>query len=164
MNLLLSCSSCLPRFLFLWKLDLQDLTLAKLLLRPHPLFSDEATQEEVWVTKEKYGSVPRVYIVCDQDKIIKEAIQRWMIEKNPPDEVKVVPGSDHMLMFSKPQEMCSCLLEVAGKYSWYCQLPLACRNLLLCADDQRSSTKYQPADAQHNQRKVMRNINNARDN
>nr|XP_034913125.1 salicylic acid-binding protein 2-like [Populus alba] len=94
-----------------------DLTLAKLLLRPHPLFSDEATQEEVWFTKEKYGSVPRVYIVCDQDKIIKEAIQRWMIEKNPPEEVKVIPGSDHMLMFSKPQETCSCLLEVAGKYA-----------------------------------------------
>lgn len=95
----------------------KDLTLAKLLLRPHPLFSDEATQEEVWFTKEKYGSVPRVYIVCDQDKIIKEAIQRWMVEKNPPEEVKVIPGSDHMLMFSKPQETYSCLLEVAGKYA-----------------------------------------------
>ncbi|KAJ6916164.1 salicylic acid-binding protein 2-like [Populus alba x Populus x berolinensis] len=94
-----------------------DLTLAKLLLRPLPLFSDEVTQEEVWFTKEKYGSVPRVYIVCDQDKIVKEAIQRWMIEKNPPEEVKVIPGSDHMLMFSKPQETCSCLLEVAGKYA-----------------------------------------------
>ncbi|KAF9678426.1 hypothetical protein SADUNF_Sadunf07G0033700 [Salix dunnii] len=64
-----------------------------LLLRPHPLFSPEATQEKVWVTKE-----------------------RWIIEKNSPDEVKVVSGSDHMLMFSKPQEMCSCLLEVAKNY------------------------------------------------
>ncbi|KAJ6733038.1 hypothetical protein OIU74_004898 [Salix koriyanagi] len=94
----------------------EDLTLAMLLLRPHPLFSPEATQEKVWVTKERFGSVPRVYIICDQDNVAKESLQRWNIEKNPPDEVKVVSGSDHMLMFSKPQEMCSCLLEVARNY------------------------------------------------
>ncbi|KAF9678427.1 hypothetical protein SADUNF_Sadunf07G0033800 [Salix dunnii] len=94
----------------------EDLTLAMLLLRPHPLFNPEATQEKVCVTKEKYGSVPRVYFICDQDNVTKEALQRWMIENNPPDEVKVVSGSDHMLMFSKPQEMCSCLLEVAKNY------------------------------------------------
>ncbi|CAK7324793.1 unnamed protein product [Dovyalis caffra] len=94
----------------------EDLTLAMLLLRPHPLFSDEATQKKVGVTKEKYGSIPRAYIVCDEDVIIKEALQRWMIENNPPDEVMVVPGSDHMLMFSRPQETCSCLLEIAKKY------------------------------------------------
>ncbi|KAJ6733036.1 hypothetical protein OIU74_004896 [Salix koriyanagi] len=94
----------------------EDLTLAMLLLRPHPLFNPEATQEKVWVTKERYGSVPRVYIICDQDNIMKEALQRWIIENNPPDEVKVVSGSDHMLMFSKPQETCSCLLEVAKSY------------------------------------------------
>ncbi|KAB5547756.1 hypothetical protein DKX38_011162 [Salix brachista] len=94
----------------------EDLTLAMLLLRPHPLFSPEATQEKVWVTKERFGSVPRVYIICDQDNVVKESLQRWMIEKNPPDEVKVVFGSDHMLMFSKPQEMCSYLLEVAKSY------------------------------------------------
>ncbi|KAJ6678490.1 METHYLESTERASE FAMILY MEMBER [Salix viminalis] len=94
----------------------EDLTLAMLLLRPHPLFNPEATQEKVWVTKERFGSVPRVYIICDQDNIMKEALQRWIIENNPPDEVKVVSGSDHMLMFSKPQEMCSCLQEVAKSY------------------------------------------------
>ncbi|KAJ6288582.1 hypothetical protein OIU76_024548 [Salix suchowensis] len=94
----------------------EDLTLAMLLLRPHPLFSPEASQEKVWVTKERFGSVPRVYIICEQDNIMKEALQRWMIENNPPDEVKVVSGSDHMLMFSKPQETCSCLLEIAKNY------------------------------------------------
>ncbi|CAK7339438.1 unnamed protein product [Dovyalis caffra] len=94
----------------------EDLTLAMLLLRPHPLFRNEATQEKVGVTKEKYGSIPRAYIVCEEDNMTKEDLQRWMIENNPPDEVMVVPGSDHMLMFSKPQETCSCLLEIAKKY------------------------------------------------
>ncbi|CAK7339433.1 unnamed protein product [Dovyalis caffra] len=94
----------------------EDLTLAMSLLRPHPLFSDEATQKKLGFTKEKYGSIPRAYIVCDEDVIMKEDLQRWMIENNPPDEVMVVPGSDHMLMLSKPQETCSCLLEIAKKY------------------------------------------------
>ncbi|XP_030973728.1 methylesterase 10-like isoform X2 [Quercus lobata] len=59
----------------------------------------------------------RVYIVCDQDNIIKEDFQRWMIENNPADEVKVITGSDHMVMFSKPKELSSCLQEIAEKYS-----------------------------------------------
>ena len=64
-----------------------------------------------------YGSVRRVYIVCDQDNIMKEDFQRWMIENNPTDEVKVITSFDHMVMFSKPKELCSCLQEIAGKYS-----------------------------------------------
>ncbi|XP_050291595.1 methyl jasmonate esterase 1-like isoform X2 [Quercus robur] len=46
-----------------------------------------------------------------------EDFQRWMIENNPADEVKVITGSDHMVMFSKPKELCSCLQEIAEKYS-----------------------------------------------
>ncbi|KAF9678431.1 hypothetical protein SADUNF_Sadunf07G0034200 [Salix dunnii] len=49
--------SCSLRFLFNHNFRQQqlpiDLTLAMLLLRPHPLFSPEATQEKVWVTKER---------------------------------------------------------------------------------------------------------------
>lgn len=39
-----------------------------------------------------------------------------MIKNNPTDEVKVIADSDHMVMFSKPQELCSCLLEIAKNY------------------------------------------------
>lgn len=89
-----------------------------LLARPHPLYSDlEMLNEAKSVTKEKYGLVRRVYIVCDQDNILKEDLQRWMIEKCPTDEVKLISGSDHMVMFSKPKELCSCLLEIAYKYT-----------------------------------------------
>ena len=55
--------------------------------------------------------------MCDQDKVVKEYFQRWMIENNPTDEVKVITGSNHMVMFSKPKELCSCLREIADKYS-----------------------------------------------
>ena len=92
--------------------------LAMSLVRPFRLYGDDALLlKESELTKEKYGSVRRVYIVCDQDSAINEDLQRWMIEKNPTDEVKVIIGSDHMVMFSKPKELCSCLQEIAEKYS-----------------------------------------------
>ncbi|KAJ0039488.1 hypothetical protein Pint_28136 [Pistacia integerrima] len=95
----------------------QDLTLAVLLARPHPIFNDVSSRNEAAaVTKEKYGSVHRVYIVCDQDKILTQDMQSWTIEKYPTDEVKVISGSDHMPMFSKPKELFCCLLEIADKY------------------------------------------------
>ncbi|KAK7848802.1 salicylic acid-binding protein 2 [Quercus suber] len=96
----------------------EDLALAVSLVRPCRLYGHGALLlKEPELTKEKYGSVRRVYIVCDQDSAINEDLQRWMIEKNPTDEVKVITGSDHMVMFSKPKELCSCLEEIVEKYS-----------------------------------------------
>ncbi|KAI6695281.1 hypothetical protein NL676_022991 [Syzygium grande] len=95
----------------------EDLTLASYLVRPFRLFRDEAKmEEEVAITKGKYGTVGRVYILCDQDLILPEDVQRWMVEMNPPDEVKVISGSDHMVMFSKPHELCGALGEIAECY------------------------------------------------
>ncbi|KAK1363854.1 Polyneuridine-aldehyde esterase [Heracleum sosnowskyi] len=91
----------------------EDLTLATLLARPHPAETDINASEELIVSQEKYGSVRRIYVVADQDIILPEEIQRWMIQLNPPDEVKVIQGSDHMTMFSKPHELCSCLVAIA---------------------------------------------------
>ncbi|KAJ9177196.1 hypothetical protein P3X46_012435 [Hevea brasiliensis] len=93
----------------------EDLTLATLALRPFPL-RDDGGALNVVVTKEKYGSVPRIYVVCGRDNIIKEDYQRWMIDNNPTDEVKFIADSDHMVMFSKPQELCSCLHAIGKKY------------------------------------------------
>ena len=92
--------------------NVQDLTLATMLVRPHSL-QVKSDAERLIVSKEKYGSVHRVYIVADQDMILSEEIQRWMIQLNPPNDVKVIKGSDHMTMLSKPQELSSCLLTIA---------------------------------------------------
>ncbi|KAK1556649.1 hypothetical protein Q3G72_009409 [Acer saccharum] len=98
-------------------LSAEDLTLALLLARPHPIYNDEAMLNKAMaLTKDKYGSVHRVYIVCDQDNILQEDFQRWMIENNPTDDVKLISGSDHMTMFSKPKELCFYLKEIAEKY------------------------------------------------
>ncbi|XP_022751314.1 salicylic acid-binding protein 2-like [Durio zibethinus] len=101
----------------LYQLSLpQDLTLALTLVRHVGVYKDERSIQATAVTKEEYGLVPRVYIVCNKDNIIKEDFQRWMIENNPPDEVKLITDSDHMVMFSKPNELCSCLQEITEKY------------------------------------------------
>ncbi|XP_050363036.1 methyl jasmonate esterase 1-like [Argentina anserina] len=92
----------------------EDLTLASTLLRPSPAFN-----EEIRLTDEKYGLVPRVCIMSDQDLTIEEDIQLWMIKENPPNEVKVINGSDHMVMLSRPLELFSHLLQIAENYHEY---------------------------------------------
>ncbi|CAI0429586.1 unnamed protein product [Linum tenue] len=94
----------------------QDLTLGMMLIRPFPVFKDEEAEAEIPLTRERYGSVPRVYVICEADEIVKPDLQRWMIENNPTDEVKSISGADHMPMFSKPHELCSYLLELASKF------------------------------------------------
>ncbi|XP_039003752.1 salicylic acid-binding protein 2-like [Hibiscus syriacus] len=94
----------------------EDLALALTWVRHVGLFRDEESIKAVAVTKEKYGSVHRVFVVCCKDHVIKEEYHRWMIENNPPDEVRSISDSYHTVMFSKPDELCSCLQEIADKY------------------------------------------------
>jgi len=94
----------------------QDLTLAFSLLRPFPIFGDEDLRENTQLTEEKHGTVARVYIVCEQDKIMEQDFQVSIVERNPPNEVKVIAGADHMPMLSKPQELFSYLQQIADNY------------------------------------------------
>ncbi|KAI4386707.1 hypothetical protein MLD38_004616 [Melastoma candidum] len=50
------------------------------------------------------------------DKTFNVKFQGWMVEGNPPKEVKAIEGADHMAMLSEPDEVCSCLLEIAQDY------------------------------------------------
>lgn len=91
---------------------MQDFTLATLLVRPGSLFIEDLHKIKKF-TEEGFGSVRRVYVVCEQDKCIPPEFQRWMIENNPVKEVKVIEEADHMPMFSAPEKLCECLLEIA---------------------------------------------------
>nr|XP_010921787.1 probable esterase PIR7A [Elaeis guineensis] len=91
----------------------EDLTLATTLVRPGRYFQNE---DPVVVSKKNYGSVSRAFVVCNGDLAIKEDFQRWMIELSPEVEVKEIEKSGHMVMLSKPKELCCLLLEIAGKY------------------------------------------------
>ncbi|PRQ47829.1 putative carboxylesterase [Rosa chinensis] len=91
----------------------EDLELAKLLLRPSGMFIEELSKK-CRLTEAKFGSVKRVYVVCEEDEVMEEDFQRWMIKSNgPTDGVKLIRGAGHMVMLSKPQELCQCLCEVA---------------------------------------------------
>lgn len=91
----------------------QDLELAKMLVRPTRLFVDELSRECL-LTEAKYGSVSRVYIVCEDDDVMEEDYQRWMVKNSPTQQVVSIKEAGHMVMLSKPQELCHCLLQVAG--------------------------------------------------
>ncbi|KAK7307597.1 hypothetical protein VNO77_40800 [Canavalia gladiata] len=96
---------------------LEDLTLALSLLRPTRTYGDEELlREKTKVTKENYGTVAKVYIVCEQDQVFKLDFQQSMIEQNSTVEVKVIAAADHMPMFSTPQELFCCLQEIANTY------------------------------------------------
>ncbi|PQM36295.1 salicylic acid-binding protein 2 [Prunus yedoensis var. nudiflora] len=91
----------------------EDLTLGYSLVRFSPVFDFD----QIKLTKENYGSVPRVFIVAEQDHAIVLDVQNFMIKNNPPDEVKVIKGYDHMVMVCRPVELFSDLQDIAEKYS-----------------------------------------------
>ncbi|XP_004514191.1 methyl jasmonate esterase 1-like isoform X1 [Cicer arietinum] len=96
----------------------EDLTLALSLVRPFPLFKDDETfNKETTMSMENNGSVPKVYIISNGDNLLTSDSQMWMVERSGPFvEVKVIMDSDHMVMFSKPNQLTSLLLEIANKY------------------------------------------------
>ena len=87
------------------------------LIRPARSYGDEELLlEKTRVTKDNYGTVAKVFIVCQQDKVLTHDFQLSMIERNPANDVKVIIDADHMPMFSKPKELCVYLQEVADTY------------------------------------------------
>ncbi|KAL0774074.1 hypothetical protein Bca101_039225 [Brassica carinata] len=94
----------------------EDLELAKLLVRVNPLVTNNLAGTRRF-SEEGYGSIPRIYIICEEDNIIPKEYQRWIISNFPPREVIKIKDADHMPMNSKPQELCACLLKIADTYA-----------------------------------------------
>ncbi|XP_062157064.1 salicylic acid-binding protein 2-like [Alnus glutinosa] len=108
-----------PNFLssMLYQLSpIEDLELAKTLVRPGSLFREDLSKAKNF-SKKGYGSVQRVYVVCDDDLAIPKEFQKWMIENSGLKDVMEIKGADHMAMVSKPQELYHRLLEIAHKYA-----------------------------------------------
>ncbi|CAH2076333.1 unnamed protein product [Thlaspi arvense] len=107
-----------PKFLkTMYQLSpIEDFELAKTLVRVGPAITSGLTGTKS-LTEEGYGSVPRVYIACGEDKGLSVDFQRWMIENYPVKEVMEIKDADHMPMFSKPLELCDLLLKIADKYA-----------------------------------------------
>ncbi|CAO2166657.1 unnamed protein product [Urochloa humidicola] len=93
----------------------EDITLASSLMRVSSMFIEDLAVQQP-LTKEGYGSVRRVYVVCNEDYAIVEGFQRWMVENNPVEEVKEI-AADHLVMLSRPKELAQCLADIVDKYA-----------------------------------------------
>ncbi|KAL0384165.1 UNVERIFIED_CONTAM: putative esterase PIR7A [Sesamum radiatum] len=97
---------------------IQDWSLATMLVRPVYLYTEEDMSRELVLSSKKYGSISRVYIMTDEDKVARKELQQWMVRQNPPDKVVEIKGSDHMVMMSRPTELFDVLLLlIAQNYS-----------------------------------------------
>ncbi|MED6124527.1 hypothetical protein PIB30_059729, partial [Stylosanthes scabra] len=94
----------------------QDVELGMSLLRPGSLFIEDLSQQKNYFSQVGYGSVPRAFIVCNEDLGVPLEFQRWMIRNAGISDVMEINGADHMVMLSKPQELCDCLLKIVTKY------------------------------------------------
>jgi pimeloyl-ACP methyl ester carboxylesterase len=86
----------------------EDVQLAKLCLTPQSM---RATVDPIRVSKEKFDTITRHYIVCSEDQAISEATQRAMIEKIGCDKVTTMQTS-HSPFFSKPAELAEALSKL----------------------------------------------------
>lgn len=91
--------------------DCEDdiLELAKLLLSNEPFVTAITPLK---LTDENFGSVPRYYIECTDDRAVTPYIQRKMYTEMPCKKVYSMDTS-HSPFFSKPKELTDILLEIA---------------------------------------------------
>lgn len=65
------------------------------------------------LTDNNYGSVPRYYIECTEDRAVTPFIQRLMYTETPCERVYQI-ASSHSPFFSKPEELCDIIFEIAN--------------------------------------------------
>ncbi|XP_071725058.1 methylesterase 10 [Rutidosis leptorrhynchoides] len=98
--------------------ELKDLELAKMLVRPSRLYVKEWSKDVHLLTEDRFGSVKKAFIVLEDDQTMKQDFQHWMIENSQLNvDVKLIKNCGHMVMLSKPEELCLSLLEIADKYN-----------------------------------------------
>ena len=88
--------------------DEQITELARFLLSHEPV---ESGITPLQLTDENFGSVPRVYIECTQDKAVTPFIQRKMYTEMPCEKVYTMHTS-HSPFFSKPGELADILCNL----------------------------------------------------
>lgn len=90
----------------------EDITeMAKVILSHKPIESGNA---KLKLTEENYGSVPRFYIECTDDRAVTPFIQEKMYNETPCLKVYKM-NTSHSPFFSKPKELCDILLEISLK-------------------------------------------------
>jgi pimeloyl-ACP methyl ester carboxylesterase len=88
-----------------------DVTLARSLIRPEPL---EPLSTPVDLSEERFGSVPRAYVRCENDRAITPEQQRRTVEERGCD-LKLTLESSHSPFFSMPAETADALETAADR-------------------------------------------------
>lgn len=83
--------------------------MAKIILQPEPT---ESAKAKLKLTEENYGSVPRYYIECTEDRAITPWLQEKMLEQMPCLKVYKIPSS-HSPFFSMPDKLTDIICEIA---------------------------------------------------
>lgn len=87
-----------------------DITeLAKILLSHEPV---ESGITPLQLTEKNYGSIPKFYIECTEDKAVTPFIQRKMYTETPCEKVYSMATS-HSPFFSRPKELTDIFCEIA---------------------------------------------------
>lgn len=87
-----------------------DITeMAKVILSNEPIESGTA---RLSLSEENYGSIPRYYIECTEDRAVTPFIQRKMYTESPCEKVYQMATS-HSPFFSQPKELTDILCEIA---------------------------------------------------
>jgi pimeloyl-ACP methyl ester carboxylesterase len=92
----------------------EDAARAAARLRPEPLVPAGAAPTTL--TAEGFGRVPKVYLVCEKDRALGPATQRWMAERTPCRRVYRLPA-DHSPFLSTPDELTACLHDAATRFA-----------------------------------------------
>ena len=85
-----------------------DIADAKARLRPQAL---AALMTKVHITPGRFGRIPRVYVECTDDRALSIAMQRDMIAKSPPVDVRSLPAS-HSPFLSMPDKLADALADL----------------------------------------------------
>ena len=85
-----------------------DIADAKARLRPQAL---AALMTKVHVTSERLGRIPKVYVECTEDRALSIEMQRDMVSKSPPVDVRSLPAS-HSPFLSMPDKLADALADL----------------------------------------------------
>jgi pimeloyl-ACP methyl ester carboxylesterase len=85
----------------------EDLDYCLARLRPQP-FAPRDTP--IHTTQERFGTVPRAYIYCEDDRSILPSVQRLMVERTPCQQTASLP-TGHSAFLAAPEALAKALSE-----------------------------------------------------
>ncbi|WP_428028445.1 alpha/beta fold hydrolase, partial [Altererythrobacter sp.] len=89
--------------------ELVEPAMQRLVAEPH---GPRSTR--LYPTPERWGSLPRTYIECTEDRTIPISSQRRMQAMSPGAKV-VTLDADHSPFLSRPRELADALIEAASR-------------------------------------------------